>query len=288
MSSKPRRAYGELRDILEWRDGSMRYQRAGYRYGAWILTLNDKTKVLESTGRKTLPQLDKLYIPMVPNPKTWDDYTHNLVPCAEAKLLDLLDSDPNDLYPAEGIETIVQPEEAGEGATPLSAVAPNVDIESIRLSNDEIDALIRDDSLRIGMVETDNKKALTRRRRGQERLRQLTLLNYGSICALCDVKDEALLVTSHIVGWAELPEARGMLSNTICLCRFHDALFETGYWSLSNELEVLRKLSGATSTVRYLLRPTIQFRKPYDHLPRREFIVRHRECHDFDEASIEA
>jgi predicted restriction endonuclease len=43
-----------------------------------------------------------------------------------------------------------------------------------------------------------------------------------------------------------------MLSNVICLCRFHDALFEQGYWSLANDLSVTkicgRRLNYAASS----------------------------------------
>jgi len=49
-------------------------------------------------------------------------------------------------------------------------------------------------------------------------LRKKTLANYRESCALCDVNDKGLLVSSHIARWADQPEARGLLSNTICLC----------------------------------------------------------------------
>lgn len=71
----------------------MHYERAGHRYGAWVVTLYGKRKVFKNTGRKTLPQLDSLYVAKVPSPKSWDDYTRNLVTNAEEKLLGLLEAE---------------------------------------------------------------------------------------------------------------------------------------------------------------------------------------------------
>jgi len=62
-----------------------------------------------------------------------------------------------------------------------------------------------------------------------------------------------LLVASHVVGWAESVEDRGILANVICLCRIHDALFEAGYWSLSDGLDVLKKARLKSKTVRRIL-----------------------------------
>jgi hypothetical protein len=119
---------------------------------------------------------------------------------------------------------IVNEEQVDSG---LSGVP--IDVESQDLTDEVIDLAIQEERLRMGIVPTDSAVTLARQRRGQERLRRLTLLNYDSMCALCDVNDLSLLITSHIVGWAEAPEARGMLSNVICLCQFHDVLFEQGY-----------------------------------------------------------
>jgi hypothetical protein len=88
MSTDPeRRAYGKLRDIIERCGGSMTYRRQGYRYGAWKISLNGKTEIFKSTGKRRLPALDRLYAPNVRNPKTWYDYSDELVPDAERQLL---------------------------------------------------------------------------------------------------------------------------------------------------------------------------------------------------------
>ena len=151
-----------------------------------------------------------------------------------------------------------------------------IDIESQDLTNKVIDRAIREARLRMGRVPTDSTVTLARQRRGQERLRRLALLNYDSLCALCDVNVPSLLVTSHIVGWAEAPEARGMLSNVMCLCQFHDVLFEQGYWSLSDDFTLLRKSLPQSRTIASLLDDALQFRIPHDHPPAAIFLRQHR------------
>ena len=151
-----------------------------------------------------------------------------------------------------------------------------IHVESQDLNDEVVDLAIREDRLRIGIVATDSAVALARQRRGQERLRRLTLLNYDSMCALCDVDDLSLLIASHIVGWAEGPEARGMLSNVICLCQFHDVLFEQGYWSLADDFTLLRKTQLRSRTIAILLDGALQFRRPHDHPPAADFLRQHR------------
>jgi hypothetical protein len=85
-----RRAYGKLRDIIERRGGTMVYQKRGYRHGAWEILLDGKRATFVAMGCKTFPPLDRLYIPAVPNPKTWDDYREELVADAEYQLCSLL------------------------------------------------------------------------------------------------------------------------------------------------------------------------------------------------------
>ncbi len=91
MTAK-RRAYGEIRDIIEGLGGTMVYEREGHRYGAWVISLNGKNKTIEATGAKSFPLLDKLYKrkPEISHPTQWDHYLHELRDDAEEKLLALL------------------------------------------------------------------------------------------------------------------------------------------------------------------------------------------------------
>jgi hypothetical protein len=151
-----------------------------------------------------------------------------------------------------------------------------INVETEELTEEAIDAALRANRLKIGIVPTDTQQAIVRQRRGQARLRGLTIVNYGSCCAVCDIADSKMLVASHIVGWAEAPEHRGDLANVICLCRIHDALFEAGYWSLDDSLGLLKKPAGS-KVVSMVLDVLTVFRSPLEHPPAQRFIRRHRE-----------
>jgi hypothetical protein len=152
-----------------------------------------------------------------------------------------------------------------------------INVEDEELPDDAIDHALRANLLQIGIVPTDNPQALVRQRKGRARIHQLTIENYGSCCAVCDVADPVLLVASHIIGWAEAPKHRGNLSNIICLCRIHDALFEAGYWSLDDNLSLVKKESVVSKTIQLLLDAMISFRLPMKYPPVAGFVRHHRE-----------
>ncbi len=151
-----------------------------------------------------------------------------------------------------------------------------IDIEEEDLSDEAIDLALRANRLRLGEVETDSTPAVTRRRKGQARIRELITGLYEFRCAVCDVADVGLLIASHVVGWAEAPEHRGNLANVICLCRPHDALFEAKYWSLGDDLTILRRGEVSSRTIRFLLDEMAGFRRPTAFAPAPEFVKIHR------------
>ena len=154
---------------------------------------------------------------------------------------------------------------------------PIVDVEKFDGDDHELDEAINDGRLRIGRIETGNDLTLQKRRRGQQRLRRLALGYYGCQCALCDMKEEAFLITSHIVPWAESEDGRGDLSNVIILCRPHDSLFEFGRWSLNNELGILRRFEKQSPWIVDALLPKwIAFRAPKLHSPSDYYLETHR------------
>jgi len=57
----------------------------------------------------------------------------------------------------------------------------------------------------------------------------------------------------------------------------HDALFEAGYWSLGSSLELLKKKSVASKTIRELLDGMASFRSPQEFPPAPYFVKCHRE-----------
>ena len=143
------------------------------------------------------------------------------------------------------------------------------------LPADALDVAIKKDRLRLGDIPAGDDLSLRRTRRGQARLRALTLQNYAGQCAFCDVRNTRLLVASHIARWADLPAARGNLRNILCLCRFHDALFEYGYFSLLDDYRVVKK-EPDSDMVAHILSLTTAFRAPLAFAPSPEFLQAHR------------
>ncbi len=87
-------AYQAIRTLIEQRGGTMKYEREGYEFGAWVIRLGGKTTVIEAPGIGSFPKLDRLYIPRVANPRGYADYTNQLVPNAEEKLWVMLKIEP--------------------------------------------------------------------------------------------------------------------------------------------------------------------------------------------------
>jgi len=126
-------------------------------------------------------------------------------------------------------------------------------------------------------VQVSEVERLAGMRRGQEALRQATLDNYGRTCALCDVREEPLLVASHIARWADNPQARGSLTNTISFCALHDRLFELGYFALNDDLHlIIRAQIGSDSIRTWLHSCTGEFRGPARFHPSPEYLREHR------------
>jgi len=152
-----------------------------------------------------------------------------------------------------------------------------VPVEAEDLPEAVLDTAIEHDRLRISDVATSDDQIIARRRIGQARLRHHTLTNYGGRCALCDVRDPELLVVSHIVRWSDDHDAQGRLSNVLCLCRMHDALFENGFIAFADDLRVLRPRSATSAVVKYLQNTTDRLRCPKVHPPAPEYLRQHRQ-----------
>jgi hypothetical protein len=152
-----------------------------------------------------------------------------------------------------------------------------VEVEDEDLTDEEIDQAIHGNRLRFGMIETDSRETRSRQRRGQDRIHEFTVENYGGHCAVCDVMDEKLLIASHIVRWADAGEDRDNLRNVICLCRIHDALFEAGYWGLDERLRLVKRRPITSQTIRDVFRRMTSFRLPARFPPDPTFALRHRE-----------
>jgi len=150
-----------------------------------------------------------------------------------------------------------------------------VNIDKVDIPDEVIDIAIGEGQLKLQNVKTSDEQVLSRRRKGQDRIRHLTLDNYGYQCALCDINDDSLLVASHIVRWADDIETRGILSNIICLCRFHDPLFEQGYIYLTDNYKVQTK-PNSSKTINLILGVISGFRPPRDFSPDPAYLQKHR------------
>jgi hypothetical protein len=151
-----------------------------------------------------------------------------------------------------------------------------VTAEETDLSDFELESLISLNRLTFSDVQTDEKKAYARQRKGQHLIRELTIANYNQHCALCDIDDKNLLIASHIARWTDLIEARGKLSNVICLCKIHDPLFENGYISLSDNFSLLIRDNIHSKMIREVIYTTEHFFIPIKIYPEKEYLQLHR------------
>ena len=140
-------------------------------------------------------------------------------------------------------------------------IGDEIQAEDNDLPDEVIDKTIKNNRLRFDIIETGETTRQTLQRKGQARLRQLTLENYSFQCALCDVSKPDLLVASHLARWADCPQGRGDLANVICLCRWHDPLLEFGLLSLTDDHRLLKK-DAHSKFLEQLLQSTKNYREP--------------------------
>ncbi len=85
----------------------------------------------------------------------------------------------------------------------------------------------------------ENAKAEINVRLGQSKFRKGVLKNFGNACALCGISELSLLTASHIIPWSHKKDFRGDVSNGICLYIEYDALFDKGFISFTDDLELI-------------------------------------------------
>lgn len=85
----------------------------------------------------------------------------------------------------------------------------------------------------------ENFKAEINIRLGQSKFRNGVLKNFDYKCALSEISELDLLRASHIIPWSHKKEFRGDISNGICLYAEYDALFDRGFISFNDSLEVI-------------------------------------------------
>lgn len=104
MSGRP---YDAVRTMVEGHGGTMVYEHEGYRHGAWVVRIGDQSVIFEASGNQWFPFLDELHVPLRRYPKHYGDYSGDLVPDAEERLLSLLHGElPAD--EAEGLAALIE------------------------------------------------------------------------------------------------------------------------------------------------------------------------------------
>ena len=86
--------------------------------------------------------------------------------------------------------------------------------------------------------EIENKRLEINVRINQSKFRKGVLENFNSSCCISGISESSLLVASHIIPWADKKETRLDPTNGLCLSPLFDKLFDKGYFTLSNELEI--------------------------------------------------
>lgn len=110
----------------------------------------------------------------------------------------------------------------------------------------------------------------------QYKLREQLLANYNHKCAFCKISNSKLLMNHHIKSWLKsTKEERVNPRNSIILCSLHDALFENGLLSLSDQYEVI--FSSDVDIREQGISIDLKFDQPKQDPPAAMFLKEHRE-----------
>ncbi|MBS1595553.1 MAG: HNH endonuclease [Bacteroidetes bacterium] len=73
----------------------------------------------------------------------------------------------------------------------------------------------------------------------QSLFRNKVLANFQGQCCLTQITEKSLLIASHIIPWSAQIETRLSPHNGLCLSILYDRLFDKGFFTLSDSLEVI-------------------------------------------------
>ena len=111
-----------------------------------------------------------------------------------------------------------------------------------------------------GLQNSDNSGALSSAtgeqvaqrlaRIGQDAFSDNVRRNYGHQCCFpgCSIAEDSLLVGAHIARWSDAKDLRGETSNGLCLCLFHDRVFELGLFTLTMDFRVAANASRISNS----------------------------------------
>jgi len=125
---------------------------------------------------------------------------------------------------------------------------------------------------------SDNGKGILRlikTRVVQSKLRNRLLSTYQGKCALCEITEKSLLITSHIKPWSKCsPSEKVDLANAILLCKLHDGMFDKGLISFGDDYQILFK--DKNNLERQGISTDIKFRELIKKSPQIEYLSFHR------------
>ena len=85
----------------------------------------------------------------------------------------------------------------------------------------------------------ETRRAEVKLRIKQSVFRQRVLENFEGKCCLSNISESDMLVASHITPWKDRVDSRLDPRNGLCLSRSYDALFDNGYISFLDNLQVI-------------------------------------------------
>ena len=87
--------------------------------------------------------------------------------------------------------------------------------------------------------EIENKRQEINVRIKQSKFRQRVLANFNNSCCISNLKEQSLLIASHIIPWADKKETRLDPTNGLSLSVLYDKLFDKGFFTISDQLEIV-------------------------------------------------
>jgi putative restriction endonuclease len=127
----------------------------------------------------------------------------------------------------------------------------------------------------------ENKLREVKIRLKQSVFRKKVLNNFSNSCCISNITEVDLLRASHIIPWSENIETRLDPSNGLSLSILYDGLFDQGYFSLSDNLEIL--VENNTNNYSEELKNILQnikgstISKPIKYEIKKEYLTYHRE-----------
>ena len=150
-----------------------------------------------------------------------------------------------------------------------------IEIEEFYLSEKTLEDVITDYNVNLKDSDSTDIFKNIKTRKDHHKLRKQLLENYNHRCAFCKISNPALLMTSHIRSWSETSKEEQInAKNAIILCKLHDALFESGFISLSDKYEVI--FSTIFDFKNQGISTDIKFACPKQDPPDLAFLTEHR------------